>query len=134
MRTATKVRNLGPRAWHRGSALYRVDPPVTWVNMGYLTYTSYVIVASTPCASDHGMPETTIFVARANGSIPKGYNLDDEIEFKECRTVGMAFTHILALSQLQGGYFIVSGNFSDKPPELSDVPVNTRPSNRLRPR
>lgn len=134
MNSAILVRPLTPTnnphsSWHKGSALYRVDPPVEVNYGGFLDETAYVIVAVTPETVDHGRKETTIFAACEDGGtyrpsdpeaplmhcgLPEHFfedchrlHLDGGAELlaPEQRIVGR-YDHAAALANLEGGYTI----------------------------
>jgi hypothetical protein len=105
IQTARLIKFLGRKNWYRGTALYELDEAVTVNACGFHTSTCYVIVADTPHAADHGLPETTIFAANKNGSLFGGFwdrdspdpddhtyvtklGLDTGAEFEHCRVVG----------------------------------------------
>lgn len=105
---AVKVKNLR-KNWYEGSALYKVVPPVEVVDCGFLTETSFVICAETPCAVDHGKPETALFAARANGLLfcKHGGEYDPDARSNDLRVyVKNRRDHQAAFNKLQGGYKI----------------------------
>lgn len=112
--TATKVRDLR-KDWHPGSALYRVDPPIEVNDLGVLKNCYYVIVAVTPEASDHRLPETAVFPAKADGKLYVRHCdwagvVTSDFEKGSYNDLGIyvvgEINHEKALSQLQGGYKI----------------------------
>lgn len=104
-RLACKLKDLGPRAWHRGSALYRIGPPVYIYDNGTERAVRHIIIAFTPVASDHGKPETTVFHAQSNGRVYKDWPLDSHVEMKHARIVGKN-DHAAALAKI--GYALCS--------------------------
>lgn len=84
---AFKVRDLGPKlGWHDGSALYKVSPPFEVRDRdGAITETKYVIAAYSPMASDHGLPETTLFFGQRDGHVYDDLPLDNGAEIRNSR-------------------------------------------------
>lgn len=116
------VRSL-TRGFYSGSALYKVEPPATWNDRGFLTSTAWVIVAVSPEAVDHGQPETKCFAAKPNGRMwhlretidysagkwkTRKINDFDESDFDSGCIVGEQ-NPIAALRALECGYELMIG-------------------------
>jgi len=107
--TAIKVRSLR-KNFYTGSALYRVSPKVEVVDCGFLTETNYVICAVTPCASDHGKPETALFAAKANGLLFCEHGAEHDLDAAANNLnvyIKGKQDHQAAFDKLQGGYKIL---------------------------
>jgi hypothetical protein len=112
---AILIKELGYPNWYPGTKLYKVIPSVDVYHYGMLKETSFVIVAYTPRAVDHGRAETTVFAAAEHENDARAGKVFDDlpldspmVELLEPRqrVVGRHDPEA-ALKRLQGGYQIV---------------------------
>lgn len=97
--------------WHPGTGVYALCPRPTFNLAGYLMPIQFVVVATSPAASDHGKPETTVFACKdRQGNLFARQGLDDGGELLEPqhRIVGRCDA-AAALAALEDGYGIVVG-------------------------
>lgn len=69
-----------------GTTLYYVEPAVDAFDGGFYGSTHYVVAAYTLHASDHGNPETILFVGSRTGQTYRLTTLDGEAEINGAHT------------------------------------------------
>lgn len=99
--------NLGPAApaFYAGSTRFKLYPSMS----EFEEVDAHVVVAFTPGAVDHGLPETTIFRCASDGSRIPGMGLDDGAEvLSNCERIIGRYDADAALANLSSGYYQVS--------------------------
>ncbi len=104
---AVRVDNVDLHGFYRGSALFRLYPSLGMTEDD----DNHVVVALSPAAADHGLPETTVFRCDATGNPARWGGLDRGAEalLPNARIVGR-FDIEAALANLGAGYMVVNAD------------------------